>query len=219
MNTWGPDGMDSERVSLFGDFKPRSDTFHIAGSNLSLYRKWIRASDIGAAELDRFGISIHGTARLEQDSVCVIGSGREVDEFALTITDDLAIRESWELIRRCESLVTQTGLPTGELRFREYIFEVLDKAPPTATLFVDKGHWAIECEIATIVLASLEVDLLAKRDLVVLIGIEWVAGLLRYNYEGSGSRTWGLFTLPECQQPEPLRGHITSVMWRVEKSS
>jgi hypothetical protein len=209
--------MTDTETKPFGDYSlsPLPSYFWIKGRDLVGARDWRRESLFGPNAADRFSTSITGKAVSERESVCVIGKDRETKEFNLTIkSDDAWWKQDWEGINRNESLVrelaTERSGTTPELRLSGIISKRLGKQPPTATLHAQ--GWSIECAVPPPVLAQLEAELLAQRASDVYIFIQWPAAL----YDGS---SWGLFTIPEHDGPEPLRGHIERIKWRVSDRS
>jgi len=93
--------------------------------------------------------------------------------------------------------------------------ELLDRIPPTAFLLLSsaylasKGGWLLECMIPQAPFEQLVTDIATRRADAVTIDIKWVCGLVK----SADPWTWGVFTLPEADSPEPLRGHISRLQW------
>jgi hypothetical protein len=206
--------MTDIEAAPFGGYEFATGMFRIKCLNLSVYRHW-GETILEPASGGKFTTSITGRAVSENDSVCVIGTDREVNEFALEVGSDAHAKEEWQQIRRLEELANPHDDATPEGRIRDYIFDELGKAPPTATLVVTVEHgitsaWSVTCALPPDVLALLESDLLARRDVELNIGIKWVAGLVRIH-----PTSWGLFTVADGHGPEPLRGYVKTVGWRI----
>jgi hypothetical protein len=211
----------------FGGYGFAIRTFWIEGTDLTVSRRW-RREEYGIGGGDRFSTSIEGKAVSEKDDVCVIGkSDRETKEFALTIKSDEHAKQEWDHSSSIEALVAGGDKSsTPELRVKFHAFETFSKNSPTATLFVmdddweigSKGGWSIECAIPSSVLAQFEAELLVQRVHKLFIGIEWKGGLVRDEHAPPSVPTsWGLFTIAET--PEPLRGYVNSIGWRVSDES
>lgn len=189
---------------------------------MAVSRRWERQWLIDPNTGDRFSTSITGKAVSEKDSVCVIGKDRETKEFGLTIRSDETAKRKWEWHKANEFYENDGTTP--EFRVSARISEILSETPPTATLFVtdddweigSKGGWSIECAVPPSVLAQLEIEVLAERARELYVSVEWAAGLVRDEHAPPSSPTsWGLFTINERHGPEPLRGHVKSIGWRV----
>ncbi len=214
--------MPDTETKPFGGFGFAIRTFWINGTDLSVSRRWERRRLMDPEAGDRFSTSIAGKALSEKDSVCVIGKDGDVKEFDLTIRSDEAAKQEWEW-HQANDIYEYDG-STPELRVKARINEILSETPPTATLFVtdddweigSKGGWSIECAVPPSVLARLEAELLAQRVHEIYMGIEWAAGLVRDEHAPPSFPTaWGLFSVPEGYGPEPLRGHVKFIGWRV----
>lgn len=218
--------MTDTETKPFGGYGFAIRTFWIKGRDLVVARRWKREWLIDPSAGARFSTSITGKAVSEKDSVCVIGKDRETKEFDLTIRSDETAQQEWEWHKAND--IHENDGNTPELRVSGRISEVLGKTPPTATLFVfdddseigSKGGWSIECAVPPPVLARLETEVLAQRASDIYIGIEWTAGLVRDEHAPPSFPTsWGLFTINERHGPEPLRGHIKLIGWRVSDRS
>ncbi|HZS83859.1 MAG TPA: hypothetical protein VFA50_13370 [Stellaceae bacterium] len=218
--------MTDTEAKPFEGYGFASRTFWIKGKDLVVARCWEREWLIEPSAGSRFSTSITGKAVSEKDSVRVIGKDRETKEFDLTIRSDETTKQEWEW-HKANDIYENDGT-TPELRVSGRISEALGKTPPTATLFVtdddweigSKGGWSIECAVPPPVLAQLEAEVLARRASDVYIGIEWTAGLVRDEHAPPSLPTsWGLFTINERHGPEPLRGHIKLIGWRVSDRS
>jgi hypothetical protein len=216
LETWTIGGLTMTDIEAppFGGCEFATGRFRIKCLDLSVYRHWAETI-LEPASGGKFNTSITGKAVSTNDKVCLIGEDRDESEFALELKSDAYAKEDWEVSRRLEELATPQDRATPEGRIREYIFDELGKAPPTATLFVTVEHgitsaWSVSCALPPDVLAFLESDLLARRDVELNIGIEWVAGLVRIH-----TTSWGLFTVAGGHGPEPLRGYVKSVGWRM----
>lgn len=210
----------------FGGYSFAIRTFWVKGRDLVVARYWEREWLFEPSTGARFSMSITGRAVSEKDGVCVIGKDRETKEFDLTIRSDETAQREWEWDKAMG--IYENDGTTPELRVSSRISEVLNKTPPTATLCVtdddwevgSKAGWSIECAVPPPVLAQLEAEVLAQRASDVYIGIKWTGGLVRDAHAPPSFPTsWGLFTINERHGPEPLRGHITLIRWRVSDRS
>jgi hypothetical protein len=214
--------MTDTETKPFGGYGFAIRTFWISGTDLVVSRRWEREWLIEPNAVARFSTSITGKAVSEKDSVCVIGKDRETREFDLTIRSDETAKREWEW-HKANDIYENDGT-TPELRVSGRISEILSETPPTATLFVttddweigSKGGWSIECAVPPSVLTQLEAEVLAQRARDLYMGIEWAAGLVRDEHAPPSFPTsWGLFTINERHGPEPLRGHVKLIGWRV----
>jgi hypothetical protein len=204
----------------FGGFKPRNQQFLVTGYALRAVRRWEREA-FESDEVPRFSISISGVGVATTDDVCIIGTDRSSQAFGLQIRSDRDIAKEWETIRRLDEVAYgEQGIGTPERQLRDLQYDVLNKEPPTATLFFNKG-WNLECNIPEAVLAQITAGIDTQEVDQVTIGINWECGLVqpyepfgRLLARSSRNATWGMFTLPGNTEPEPLRGHISVLEWR-----
>jgi hypothetical protein len=216
--------MTDTETKPFGGYGFAIRTFWISGRDLVVSRRWDREWLVEPNAEARFSTSITGKAISEKDSVCVIGKDGETREFDLTIRSDETAKREWEWHKANHNAIYTNDGTTPELRVSGRISELLSEKPPTATLFVTaddweigiKGGWSIECAVPPSVLAQLEAEVLAQRARDLYIGIEWAAGLVRdERAPPSFPTSWGLFTINGRYGPEPLRGHVKLIGWRV----
>ena len=217
----------SQTQQPFEDFHFSTRNFRVTGSRLQIIRTWQRLPRLGQDETRELSAAICGVAVGDDNEVRVIGTAERATEFSLTIRAECDAKRSWDDIKALNLLADgDRHSDTPERRVRNEQYELLNKAPPTATLFVtyaDKdlgtqGGWSIECEIPQQIFEHLVSDLSEHRANEVTIDIGWVAGLARNNLFPSMSTatTWGLFKLSERDySPEPLQGHVSLIRWDI----
>lgn len=216
----------SETKQPFADFSFSTRNFRVTGSRLRIIRTWRRSPSLGQEGNPELSAAIFGVAIGQSNDVCVIGTPERAKEFSLTIHAERDAKHSWEDIKRLHLLADgDRHSDTPERRVRNRQYELLDKEPPTATLFVtypDKdlgtqGGWSVECDIPQETFERLVTDLTEGRADEVTIDIEWVAGLACSDsfFGMSAATTWGLFKLSEQDSPEPLQGHMAVIRWDI----
>ena len=209
-----------ESTETFGGFGPTARTFWCKATELRIGRSWLREGLIDDAP--KFDFDIGGKARSE-DKVVIIGETKSTTDFSFHLNaDDPA--ESWTRIKSMLIVAEPLDESTPERKMRKYIYEQLDEAPPTATLFwveadretgIEEG-WVIECTIPREVLDQLFQDLLAGKANEISVGIRWVAGFVRDRHAPpSFPNTWGLFRTEADSSPEPLNGQVESLTWEL----
>jgi hypothetical protein len=218
---------DSE-TKTFEGFQTADRTFFLTGYNLKLIRRW-RGGSPGSAAEPEFSIVISGIGISDTDKVRVVGADHVSSEFVLRIRSDRASLNEWQEIGRL-SVLGSSENDSPQRKLRELQFEMLGKAPPTATLFFTtkttehggNDSWSLECAIPDGVLEQLWRDITAGEVDTVNIGINWVCGLIENSYGHFGQllqnlftrATWGMFTIAGETSPEPLRGHISVFEWK-----
>jgi hypothetical protein len=210
----------------FGGFQVSSRSFCVRATDLSVVRNW---GELGFEQDRNFSTSIHGSADLAEDSVCVIGSDKITSTMSLRIWSDERARVEWQKERQHERIVdeiAETKPDDRALRLRKFAFEILDEKPPTANLiFLDANEefgsqpsWHIGCQIAPEVLDQLTQDLLEDRVAQASIRVRWVVGLVSNPHAPVyASTTWGLFKYGG--QVEPLRGQVESIQWELRRAT
>ena len=202
----------------FGGYGIAIRTFWIDGTNFLSARRWSKESTYNSTE-SNFSTYLSGKA-ITTDSVSVIGGSERVREFGLSIESDEDAKQSWQWHKANDVGSYDGNAP--ELRAKRRINEVLEEAPPTATLFLVEAdretgiqrQWNIECKIPRPVLQHFERELLAEQTKRIQIGIRWVFGLILDEHAPlSVPTTWGLFRISD--QVEPLYGHVTSLNWHL----
>jgi hypothetical protein len=130
-----------------------AEKFEVTGRNLQLYRRLVGRTSLSLSEdKPEFSSAIGGQAVADRDNrVCVFGTTKYAQMFALTINSDHNIHDSWH---------------------------IFDQLPPTATLFNQGSHWSLECEIPLAVLEQLSADLVSRCVESVAIKIEWPFGFI-----------------------------------------
>ena len=203
--------MTAFETEPFAGFSITGRPFWIKGVDLIVSRNWKR-SRVGNVGIEdgKFSL-ISGKAIAQGATVCRIGSAHKRSEFRLTMESDANAREHWEFIKGIKGWGwrgTQEGADTPEQRLTARIQEILNKEPPTATLFVGEGEWVLECRIPLTMLVQFEDDFRSGRTGEINMSIDWVGGLQLLD-------TWGLFCLNERQDVEPLLGHVVSLGWDI----
>jgi|HubBroStandDraft_6_1064221.scaffolds.fasta_scaffold40406_6 hypothetical protein len=180
-----------------------AEKFEVTGRNLQLYRRLVGRTSLSLSEdKPEFSSAIGGQAVADRDNrVCVFGTTKYAQMFALTINSDHNIHDSWHMIKSTEILVDALSDPE-QRRIRDLQYEIFDQLPPTATLFNQGSHWSLECEIPLAVLEQLSADLVSRCVESVAIKIEWPFGFID-NLSGA----WGFF------EGGQLRGHVSTFTW------
>jgi hypothetical protein len=150
-----------------------AEKFEVTGRNLQLYRRLVGRTSLSLSEdKPEFSSAIGGQAVADRDNrVCVFGTTKYAQMFALTINSDHNIHDSWHMIKSTEILVDALSDPE-QRRIRDLQYEIFDQLPPTVTLFNQGSHWSLECEIPLAVLEQLSADLVSRCVESVAIKIE-----------------------------------------------
>ncbi len=211
-----------ESTESFGGFGFAIRTFWLKATELRIGRKWFREDiEDGAAKFD---FEIGGKAR-SKDAVVIIGETKSTNDFHFHLNaDDPA--KSWARVKEIDIAVGWNfeDESTPERRLKKHIYEKLDQAPPTATLFwyeTDweigiKESWVIECTIPKEVRDQLVQDILAGKANEISVEIDWECGLVYDKHAPPSVPTaWGLFRTEADGEPEPLHGHVESLTWEL----
>ena len=212
--------MNDAEQAPFGGFEATTRTFYVTVIDPKVQRVWAQ-SILGDGTPPEFSTYITARAVGTADQVSEIGSDTFTSEFELGIrrADPATERRNRTRARELDDLLNPAPTDdTPEQRLWAHIREEVDKKPETATLyFVEQDWeldvaegWALECRIPPDAFDSLLADILAARASQMIIGIEWVGGLIRNRYLPlSRMATWGLFKLPHSRSAQPMLGHVS----------
>ena len=90
-----------------------AEKFEVTGRNLQLYRRLVGRTSLSLSEdKPEFSSAIGGQAVADRDNrVCVFGTTKYAQMFALTINSDHNIHDSWHMIKSTEILVDALSDP------------------------------------------------------------------------------------------------------------